>query len=117
MTRRGARIRRWISGKLAAQSAVDAAQKSSSRRFEKDPCGRRREAFEQKRAAHGFEDEAAIGLPNGRTRKSSGWIGKSGIFDEQKRTLAAQTHELEDKLSGRQRTDLTALQKPAGGGA
>ena len=94
--------------KTAAQSAVDAAQKQLAA-LEKD-LRAQTEAFEQKRAAHGFEDEASYRL----AKRTNAEIERLDLeirnFDEQKRTLAAQTHELEDKLSGRQRTDLTALQ-------
>lgn len=94
--------------KTAAQSAVDAAQKQLAA-LEKD-LRAQTEAFEQKRAAHGFEDEASYRL----AKRTNADIERLDLeirnFDEQKRTLAAQTHELEDKLSGRQKTDLTALQ-------
>lgn len=94
--------------KTAAQSAVDAAQKQLAA-LEKD-LRAQTEAFEQKRAAHGFEDEASYRL----AKRTNAEIERLDLeirnFDEQKRTLAAQTHELEDKLSGRQKTDLTALQ-------
>ena len=94
--------------KTAAQSAVDAAQKQLAA-LEED-LRAQTEAFEQKRAAHGFEDEASYRLAK-RTNADIERLDR-GIrnYDEQKRTLAAQTHELEEKLSGRQRTDLTALQ-------
>ena len=68
------------------------------------------EAFEQKRAAHGFEDEASYRLAKRTNADIERLDREIRNYDEQKRTLAAQTHELEDKLSGRQRTDLTALQ-------
>ena len=68
------------------------------------------EAFEQKRAAHGFEDEASYRLAKRTNADIERLDQEIRNFDEQKRTIAAQTHELEDKLSGRQRTDLTALQ-------
>ena len=94
--------------KTAAQSAVDAAQKQLEA-LEKD-LRAQTEAFEQKRAAHGFEDEASYRL----AKRTNADIERLDLeirnYDEQKRTLAAQTHELEDKLSGRQKTDLTALQ-------
>lgn len=94
--------------KTAAQSAVDAAQKRLAA-LEKD-LRAQTEAFEQKRAAHGFEDEASYRL----AKRTNAEIERLDLeirnYDEQKRTLAAQTHELEDKLSGRQKTDLTALQ-------
>lgn len=94
--------------KTAAQSAVDAAQKQLAA-LEKD-LRAQTEAFEQKRAAHGFEDEASYRLAK-RTNADIEQLDREiRNYDEQKRTLAAQTHELEDKLSGRQRTDLTALQ-------
>ena len=94
--------------KTAAQSAVDAAQKQLAV-LEKD-LRVQTEAFEQKRMAHGFEDEASYRLAK-RTNAEIERLGREiRNYDEQKRTLAAQTHELEDKLSGRQRTDLTALQ-------
>ena len=94
--------------KTAAQSAVDAAHKQLAA-LEKD-LRAQTEAFEQKRAAHGFEDEASYRL----AKRTNAEIERLDLeirdYDEQKRTLAAQTHELEDKLSGRQKTDLTALQ-------
>ena len=94
--------------KTAAQSAVDAAQKQLAA-LEKD-LRAQTEAFEQKRAAHGFEDEASYRL----AKRTNAEIERLDLeirnFDEQKRTLAAQSRELEEKLSGRQRTDLTALQ-------
>lgn len=94
--------------KTAAQSAVDAAQKQLEA-LEKD-LRAQTEAFEQKRAAHGFEDEASYRLAKRTNADIERLDREIRNFDEQKRTLAAQTHELEDKLSGRQRTDLTALQ-------
>lgn len=94
--------------KTAAQSAVDAAQKQLAA-LEKD-LRAQTEAFEQKRAAHGFEDEASYRLAKWTNADIERLDREIRNFDEQKRTLAAQTHELEDKLSGRQRTDLTALQ-------
>lgn len=94
--------------KTAAQSAVDAAQKQLAA-LEKD-LRAQTEAFEQKRAAHGFEDEASYRLAKRTNADIERLDREIRNFDEQKRTLAAQTHELEDKLSGRQRTDLTALQ-------
>ena len=94
--------------KTAAQSAVDAAQKQLAA-LEKD-LRAQAEAFEQKRAAHGFEDEASYRLAKRTNAEIERLDREIRNFDEQKRTLAAQTHELEDKLSGRQRTDLTALQ-------
>lgn len=94
--------------KTAAQSAVDAAQKQLAA-LEKD-LQAQTEAFEQKRAAHGFEDEASYRLAKRTNADIERLDREIRDFDEQKRTLAAQTHELEDKLSGRQRTDLTALQ-------
>ena len=94
--------------KTAAQSAVDAAQKQLAA-LEKD-LRMQTEAFEQKRAAHGFEDEASYRLAKRTNADIERLDREIRNFDEQKRTLAAQTHELEDKLSGRQRTDLTALQ-------
>lgn len=94
--------------KTAAQSAVDAAQKQLAA-FEKD-LQAQTEAFEQKRAAHGFEDEASYRLAKRTNADIERLDREIRNYDEQKRTLAAQTHELEDKLSGRQRTDLTALQ-------
>ena len=94
--------------KTAAQSAVDAAQKQLAA-LEKD-LRAQTEAFEQKRAAHGFEDEASYRLAKRTNAEIERLDREIRNFDEQKRTLAAQTHELEDKLSGRQRTDLTALQ-------
>lgn len=94
--------------KTAAQSAVDAAQKQLAA-FEKD-LRAQTEAFEQKRAAHGFEDEASYRLAKRTNADIERLDREIRNYDEQKRTLAAQTHELEDKLSGRQRTDLTALQ-------
>ena len=94
--------------KTAAQSAVDAAQKQLAA-LEED-LRAQTGAFEQKRAAHGFEDEASYRL----AKRTNAEIERLDLeirnYDEQKRTLAAQTHELEDKLSGRQKTDLTALQ-------
>ena len=94
--------------KTAAQSAVDAAQKQLVA-LEKD-LRAQTEAFEQKRAAHGFEDEASYRLAKRTNADIERLDREIRNYDEQKRTLAAQTHELEDKLSGRQRTDLTALQ-------
>ena len=94
--------------KTAAQSAVDAAQKRLAA-LEKD-LRAQTEAFEQKRAAHGFEDEASYRLAKRTDAEIERLDREIRNYDEQKRTLAAQTHELEDKLSGRQRTDLTALQ-------
>ena len=94
--------------KTAAQSAVDAAQKQLAA-LEKD-LRTQTEAFEQKRMAHGFEDEASYRLAKRTNAEIERLDREIRNYDEQKRTLAAQTHELEDKLSGRQRTDLTALQ-------
>ena len=94
--------------KTAAQSAVDAAQKQLTA-LEKD-LRAQTEAFEQKRAAHGFEDEASYRLAKRTNADIERMDREIRNYDEQKRTLAAQTHELEDKLSGRQRTDLAALQ-------
>ena len=94
--------------KTAAQSAVDAAQKQLAA-LEED-LRAQTEAFEQKRAAHGFEDEASYRLAKRTNADIERLDREIRDFDEQKRTRAAQTHELEDKLSGRQRTDLTALQ-------
>lgn len=94
--------------KTAAQSAVDAAQKQLAA-LEKD-LRAQTEAFEQKRAAHGFEDEASYRLAKRTNVEIERLDREIRNYDEQKRTLAAQTHELEDKLSGRQKTDLTALQ-------
>lgn len=94
--------------KTAAQSAVDAAQKQLAA-LEKD-LRAQTEAFEQKRAAHGFEDEASYRLAKRTNADIERLDREIRNYDEQKRTLAAQTNELEDKLSGRQRTDLAALQ-------
>lgn len=94
--------------KTAAQSAVDAAQKQLAA-LEED-LRAQTEAFEQKRAAHGFEDEASYRLAKRTNADIERLDREIRNYDEQKRTLAAQTHELEDKLSGRQRTDLAALQ-------
>ena len=94
--------------KTAAQSAVDAAQKQLAA-LEKD-LRAQTEAFEQKRAAHGFEDEASYRLAKRTNADIERLDREIRNYDEQKRTLAAQTQELEDKLSGRQRTDLAALQ-------
>ena len=94
--------------KTAAQSAVDAAQKQLAA-LEKD-LRAQTEAFEQKRAAHGFEDEASYRLAKRTNAEIERLDREIRNFDEQKRTLAAQSRELEEKLSGRQRTDLTALQ-------
>ena len=94
--------------KTAAQSAVDAAQKQLAA-LEED-LRAQTEAFEQKRAAHGFEDEASYRLAKRTNAEIERLDREIRNFDEQKRTLAAQTHELEEKLSGRQKTDLTALQ-------
>ena len=94
--------------KTAAQSAVDAAQKQLAA-LEKD-LRAQTEAFEQKRAAHGFEDEASYRLAKRTNAEIERLDREIRNFDEQKRMLAAQTHELEEKLSGRQKTDLTALQ-------
>ena len=94
--------------KTAAQSAVDAAQKQLAA-LEKD-LRAQTEAFEQKRTAHGFEDEASYRLAKRTDAEIERLDREIRNFDEQKRTLAAQTRELEDKLSGRQKTDLTALQ-------
>ena len=94
--------------KTAAQSAVDAAQKQLAA-LEED-LRAQTGAFEQKRAAHGFEDEASYRL----AKRTNAEIERLDLeirnYDEQKRTLAAQSRELEEKLSGRQKTDLTALQ-------
>ena len=94
--------------KTAAQSAVDAAQKQLAA-LEKD-LRAQTEAFEQKRAAHGFEDEASYRLAKRTNAEIERLDREIRNFDEQKRTLAAQSRELEEKLSGRQKTDLTALQ-------
>ena len=94
--------------KTAAQSTVDAAQKQLAA-LEKD-LRAQTEAFEQERAAHGFEDEASYRLAKRTNADIERLDREIRNYDEQKRTLAAQTHELEDKLSGRQRTDLAALQ-------
>lgn len=94
--------------KTAAQSAVDAAQKQLAA-LEKD-LRMQTEAFEQKRAAHGFEDEASYRLAKRTNADIERLDREIRNYDEQKRTLAAQTHELEDRLSGRQKTDLAALQ-------
>lgn len=94
--------------KTAAQSAVDAAQKQLAA-LEKD-LRAQTEAFEQKRAAHGFEDEASYRLVKRTNADIERLDREIRNYDEQKRTLAAQSRELEDKLSGRQRTDLAALQ-------
>ena len=94
--------------KTAAQSAVDAAQKQLAA-LEED-LRAQTEAFEQKRAAHGFEDEASYRLAKRTDAEIERLDREIRDFDEQKRTLAAQSRELEDKLSGRQKTDLTALQ-------
>ena len=94
--------------KTAAQSAVDAAHKQLAA-LEED-LRAQTEAFEQKRAAHGFEDEASYRLAKRTNAEIERLDREIRNFDEQKRTLAAQTHELEEKLSGRQKTDLTALQ-------
>ena len=94
--------------KTAAQSAVDAAQKQLAA-LEED-LRAQTEAFGQKRMAHGFEDEASYRLAKRTNAEIERLDREIRNFDEQKRTLAAQTHELEDKLSGRQKTDLTALQ-------
>lgn len=94
--------------KTAAQSAVDATQKQLAA-LEKD-LRAQTEAFEQKRAAHGFEDEASYRLAKRTNAEIERLDREIRNYDEQKRTLAAQTHELKDKLSGRQRTDLAALQ-------
>lgn len=94
--------------KTAAQSAVDAAQKQLAA-LEED-LRVQTEAFEQKRMAHGFEDEASYRLAKRTNADIERLDREIRNYDEQKRTLAAQTHELEDKLSGRQKTDLTALQ-------
>ena len=94
--------------KTAAQSAVDAAQKQLAA-LEKD-LQAQTEAFEQKRAAHGFEDEASYRLAKRTNADIERLDREIRNYDEQKRTLAAQSRELEEKLSGRQKTDLTALQ-------
>ncbi len=94
--------------KTAAQSAVDAAQKQLAA-LEKD-LRAQTEAFEQKRTAHGFEDEASYRLAKRTNAEIERLDREIRDFDEQKRTLAAQSRELEEKLSGRQKTDLTALQ-------
>lgn len=94
--------------KTAAQSAVDAAQKQLAA-LEKD-LRAQTEAFEQKRAAHGFEDEASYRLAKRTNADIERLDREIRNYDEQKRTLAAQSRELEEKLSGRQKTDLTALQ-------
>ena len=94
--------------KTAAQSAVDAAHKQLAA-LEED-LRAQTEAFEQKRAAHGFEDEASYRLAKRTNAEIERMDREIRDFDEQKRTLAAQSRELEEKLSGRQKTDLTALQ-------
>ena len=94
--------------KTAAQSAVDTAQKQLAT-LEED-LRTQTEAFEQKRMARGFEDEASYRLAKRTNADIERLDREIRNYDEQKRTLAAQTHELEDKLSGRQKTDLTALQ-------
>ena len=94
--------------KTAAQSAVDAAQKQLAA-LEED-LRAQTEAFEQKRTAHGFEDEASYRLAKRTNAEIERLDREIRNFDEQKRTLAAQSRELEEKLSGRQKTDLTALQ-------
>ena len=94
--------------KTAAQSAVDAAQKQLAA-LEED-LRVQTEAFEQKRMAHGFEDEASYRLAKRTNADIERLDREIRNYDEQKRTLAAQSRELEDKLSGRQRTDLAALQ-------
>lgn len=94
--------------KTAAQSAVDAAQKQLAA-LEED-LRAQTEAFEQKRTAHGFEDEASYRLAKRTDAEIERLDREIRNFDEQKRMLAAQTRELEDKLTGRQKTDLTALQ-------
>lgn len=94
--------------KTAAQSAVDAAQKQLAA-LEKD-LRAKTEAFEQKRTAHGFEDEASYRLAKRTNADIERLDREIRNYDEQKRTLAAQSRELEEKLSGRQRTDLAALQ-------
>lgn len=94
--------------KTAAQSAVDAAQKQLAA-LEED-LRVQTEAFEQKRAAHGFEDEASYRLAKRTNADIERLDREIRNYDEQKRTLAAQSRELEEKLSGRQKTDLTALQ-------
>ncbi len=94
--------------KTAAQSAVDAAQKQLAA-LEED-LRVQTEAFEQKRTAHGFEDEASYRLAKRTNAEIERLDREIRNFDEQKRTLAAQSRELEEKLSGRQKTDLTALQ-------
>ena len=94
--------------KTAAQSAVDAAQKQLAA-LEKD-LRAQTEAFEQKRTAHGFEDEASYRLAKRTNAEIERLDREIRNFDEQKRMLAAQSRELEDKLNGRQKTDLTALQ-------
>ncbi len=65
--------------KTAAQSAVDAAQKQLTA-LEKKTCGRKRKRLNRSGRRTGLRMKRATGLPNGRTRKSSGWIGKSGIM-------------------------------------
>ena len=94
--------------KTAAQSAVDAAQKQLAA-LGKD-LRAQTEAFEQKRTAHGFEDEASYRLAKRTNAEIERLDREIRNYDEQKRTLAAQSRELEDKLSGRQKADLTALQ-------
>lgn len=94
--------------KTAAQSAVDAAQKQLAA-LEKD-LRAQTEAFEQKRTAHGFEDEASYRLAKRTNADIERLDREIRNYDEQKRTLAAQSRELEEKLSGRQKTDLAALQ-------
>lgn len=94
--------------KTATQSAVDAAQKQLAA-LEED-LRAQTEAFEQKRTAHGFEDEASYRLAKRTNADIERLDREIRNFDEQKRTLAAQSRELEEKLSGRQKTDLTALQ-------
>ena len=94
--------------KTAAQSAVDAAQKPLAA-LEED-LRTQTEAFGQKRTAHGFEDEASYRLAKRTNAEIERLDREIRNFDEQKRTLAAQSRELEEKLSGIQKTDLTALQ-------
>ena len=92
-----------------ARSAYQALDKRKTAALEED-LRVQTEAFEQKRTAHGFEDEASYRLAKRTNAEIERLDREIRNFDEQKRTLAAQSRELEEKLSGRQKTDLTALQ-------
>ena len=94
--------------RAAAQSAVDTAHKRLAAL--RESWRAQTEAFEQKRAESGFADEQAYRLARKTNEEIDRLDRRLREFDEQKRMLAAQTRELADKLNGRQKVDLTALQ-------